>query len=84
VSPALAAEALNPHKAKQAARKLGVGAASQGDDLVRDEGTPWPPDAFSAAFVGLIRKAGVPVCASTTYGTHTRRSCFGRVCIRRP
>jgi len=60
--PSLAVDALKQHKVRQATTKLGLGAAYQDHDLVcaRDDGTPWPPDAFSTAFVGLVRKAAVP------------------------
>src|SRR4029079_4056495 len=40
---------------------LALGAAYQDHDLVcaREDGMPWPPDAFSSAFVSLIRNSGV-------------------------
>ena len=61
VLPSLALEALRQHKAKQATVKLALGPAYDDHDLVcaRDDGKPWPPDAFSTAFVGLVRKAGI-------------------------
>jgi len=61
--PSLAIEALKQHRAKQAATRLALGGGYSDNDLVcaREDGTPWPPDALSTAFVGLVRKAGVPV-----------------------
>jgi integrase len=59
--PTLAVEGLKRHKLKQVTTKLAFGAAYQDHDLVcaRDDGTPWPPDTFSSAFVGLIRREEV-------------------------
>ncbi len=60
--PTLTVEALKQHKVKQATTKLALGAVYQDHDLVcaRDDGTPWPPDTFSSAFVGLVRRTSVP------------------------
>ena len=60
--PGLAVDALKQHKVRQATTKLALGAAYQDHDLVcaRDDGSPWPPDTFSSAFVALMRRADVP------------------------
>jgi integrase len=60
--PSLTLDALKQHKVKQATTKLALGATYEDNDLVcaREDGTPWPPDAFSTAFVGLVRRAGIP------------------------
>jgi integrase len=60
--PGLAVEALRQHKVVQAKMKLALGSAYEDNDLVcaREDGTAWPPDTFSSAFVALIRRTGVP------------------------
>ena len=60
--PALAVDALRQHKIEQAKMKLALGGAYEDHDLVcaRDDGRPWPPDAFSTAFGGLVRRSEVP------------------------
>ncbi len=61
--PTITLEALNRERARQAEVKLALGGAYQDHDLVcaRDDGLPWPPDTFSSAFVGLVRRAGISV-----------------------
>jgi integrase len=60
--PTIALDALRQHKARQAEAKLALGGAYRDHDLVSasDDGRPWPPDSFSAAFVALIRRVDVP------------------------
>jgi integrase len=63
--PSLATEALRQHKIKQAAIKLSLGAAYQDNDLVcaREDGTPWPPDAFLDGFRGTCQEGRSPESA---------------------
>jgi integrase len=57
VLPGFALEQLRSHKAQQAARRLATGPAYSDNDLIcaREDGTPWPPDAFSTAFAKYVR-----------------------------
>src|SRR5262249_54416126 len=52
VLPGFTVEALRFHKAQQTIRRLAIGPAFTDHDLIcaRDDGIPWPPDAFSTAF----------------------------------
>ena len=59
---AITVEALKRHKVQQAERRLQLGPVYEDHGLVfaRDDGSPWPPDAFSTAFASLIRRSGLP------------------------
>ena len=50
-------DALRTHKAQQATRRLAAGPAYNDYDLIcaREDGTPWPPDAFSTAFAARVQ-----------------------------
>lgn len=56
--PAFTVEGLKQHRARQATERLALGAAYTDNGLVcpAADGAPWRPNAFSAAFVALIRK----------------------------
>lgn len=60
--PAIAVEALKRRKVQQAERRLQLGPVYEDHGLIfaRDDGSPWPPDAFSTAFASLIRRSGLP------------------------
>ena len=57
VLPGFTVDALRSHKAQQATRRLAMGPAYSDHDLIcaREDGTPWPPDAFSTAFAAFVR-----------------------------
>jgi integrase len=59
--PAITLETLRSHRAKQAAEKLSLGTAYEGNDLVcpRPGGSPWPPDMLSTAFAAFVRRSGL-------------------------
>jgi integrase len=70
--PGLTIEMLKEHKKRQAARRLLLGRAWEDNDLVSPaaDGKPWPPGAFSAAFLALARKTGVKVRFHDLRHTH--------------
>ena len=59
--PEITVEALRQHKAAQDARKALLGSDYQDNDLIccRDDGTIWPPNAFTSAFRDLLRRRGI-------------------------
>ncbi len=59
--PEIVVSELRRHKAEQAKRKLSLGGAYQDNDLVcpKDDGSFWPPDTFSAAYIEFVERAGV-------------------------
>lgn len=60
--PPLTVTALKQHRARQAARRLQLGAVFQDQDLVCEagEGSPWSPVAVTSAFRKLIAKLDLP------------------------
>ena len=58
--PSFAATALRRHKSQQAAARLRLGGAYDDQRLVcaRPDGSPWPPEAITAAFRALVRHPG--------------------------
>jgi integrase len=70
--PALTIEALRQHKKGQSAQRLLLGGAYADHGLVctSTDGKPWPPNAFSAAFLALASKAGLTLRFHDLRHTH--------------
>ncbi len=59
--PAFRLEALLAHKVQQEARQALLEDAYADGDLIccREDGTPWPPSAFTSAYRDLLRSQGI-------------------------
>jgi len=81
--PPLTVTALKQHRAKQAARRLQLGAAFQDHDLVCDmgDGSPWSPVALTSAFRKLIAKLDLPrVRFHDLRHSHSHATCYRVPC----
>jgi integrase len=59
--PTITLELLEEHRSTQAERMRALGSDYQDNDLVccRDDGTIWPPSAFTSAYRDLLRRRGI-------------------------